>query len=131
RLGVGPWASGAAGVLALAPAIALLPKSAAEGVILAGPIFDHSKIAMIDEMARLGVPPGNPFFGEGGGASRLVYYYLWHFSAAELAAAFGVSGWAADIALTWVTAVAALAVVMGVAVRLAGPRSAAPRGAPP
>src|SRR5262249_62236669 len=119
RLGVGPWASGAAGVLALAPAIALLPKSAAEGVILAGPIFDHSKIAMIDEIARLGVPPGNPFFGEGGGAARLVYYYLWHFSAAELAAAFRPSGWAVDVARTRVTAVAALTPMMGLADRLA------------
>jgi hypothetical protein len=76
-------------------------------------------------MARLGVPPGNPFFGEGGGASRLIYYYLWHFSAAELAAAFGLSGWAADIALTWVTAFASLTLMMGLAVRLAGRRTAA------
>jgi hypothetical protein len=125
QLRVPAWAWAAAALLALAPAVALLPKSVADGVILAGPIYDHSKIAMVDEMARLGVPPGNPFFGDGGGASRLVYYYLWHFSAAELAAAFGVSGWAADIALTWVTAFASLALMMGLAVRLAGRRSAA------
>jgi hypothetical protein len=125
QLRVPAWAWAAAALLALAPAVALLPKSVADGVILAGPIYDHSKIAMVDEMARLGVPPGNPFFGEGGGASRLVYYYLWHFSAAELAAAFGVSGWAADIALTWVTAFASLALMMGLAVLFAGRRSAA------
>jgi hypothetical protein len=119
------WAYAAAALLALAPAVALLPKSVADGVILAGPIYDHSKIAMIDEMARLGVPPGNPFFGEGGGARQLVYYYGWHFSAAQLAAAFGVSGWAADIALTWVTAFASLALMMGLAVRVSGHRSAA------
>jgi len=117
------WAYAVAALLALAPAIAILPKSVEAGVILAGPVFDHSKIAMVDEMARLGVPPGNPFIGEG--ASRLVYYYLWHFSAAQLAAAFGISGWAADIALTWVTAFASLALMMGLAVRLAGRRSAA------
>ena len=122
---VPPSAYAAAALLALAPAMALLPKTVADGVILAGPIYDHSKIAMIDEMARLGVPPGNPFFGEGGGASRLVYYYLWHFSAAQLAAAFGLSGWAADIALTWVTAFASLALMMGLAVRLAARASAA------
>src|SRR5262249_31331914 len=58
------WAYGGAALLALAPAIAILPKDVADGVILAGPIYDHSKIAMIDEMVRLGVPPGNPFFGE-------------------------------------------------------------------
>jgi hypothetical protein len=119
------WAYAAAALLALAPAVALLPKSVADGVILSGPIFDHSKIAMIDEMARLGVPPGNPFFGEGGGPPRLVYYYLWHFSAAQLAAAFGLSGWAADIALTWVTAFASLALMMGLAVRYSGQRPAA------
>ena len=119
------WAVAAAALLALAPAIAILPKSVSDGVILAGPIYDHSKIAMIDEMARLGVPPGNPFFGETGGPSRLVYYYLWHFSAAELAAAFRLSGWAADVALTWVTAFASLALMMGLAVRLAGRASAA------
>ena len=122
---VPPWAYAAAALLALAPAVALLPKYVADGVILSGPIFDHSKIAMIDEMARLGVPPGNPFFGEGGGPSRLVYYYLWHFSAAELSAAFGVTGWAADIALTWITAFASLALMMGLAVRLAARASAA------
>src|SRR3981081_2353073 len=60
------WAYGAAALLATLPAIALLPKYVANGVILAGPIFDHSKVAMIDEMARLGVPAGNPFFGEAG-----------------------------------------------------------------
>jgi hypothetical protein len=119
------WALAAAALLALAPAIALLPKSVDDGVILAGPIYDHSKIAMIDEMARLGVPPGNPFFGEGGGPSRLIYYYLWHFSAAQIAAAFRLSGWTADIALTWVTAFASLALMMGLAVRLAGRASAA------
>jgi hypothetical protein len=121
---VPPWAYAAAALLALAPAVAVLPKSVADGVILAGPIFDHSKIAMIDEMARLGVPPGNPFFGDGA-TPRLVYYYLWHFSAAQLAAAFGLSGWAADIALTWVTAFGSLALMMGLAVRFAGQRSAA------
>jgi hypothetical protein len=119
------WAFAAAALLAVAPAVALLPKSVAGGVTLAGPIFDHSKIAMIDEMVRLGVPPGNPFFGETGGTSRLVYYYLWHFSAAQLAAAFDLSGWAAGIALTWVTAFASLALMMGLAVRLSGQRPAA------
>jgi len=66
------WAYAAAALLATLPAIALLPKHVADGVILAGPIFDHSKVAIIDEMARLGVPAGNPFFGETGeGAARL------------------------------------------------------------
>jgi hypothetical protein len=104
----------AAAVLALVPASAIVPKIAPGGVHLADPIFDHAKIAIIDAMARQGVPPINPVFGEGGFA----YYYLWHFSAAELALPLHVSGWEADIALTWFTAFASLALMMGVAVRL-------------
>ena len=118
------WAYLAAALLALLPAIALLPKYVADGVILAGPVFDHSKVAMIDEMARLGVPAGNPFFGAGQ-EGRLVYYYLWHFGAAELVLAFRVSGWEADVAMTWFTGFASLALMMGLAVRLSARRSAA------
>jgi hypothetical protein len=119
------WAFAAAALLAIAPAVALLPKDVGDGVILAGPIFDHAKIAMIDEMARLGVPPGNPFFGDGEVSPRLVYYYLWHFSAAELALALGIKGWTAAAAMTWFTAFASLAAMMGLAVRFAARRAAA------
>ncbi|HWU00534.1 MAG TPA: hypothetical protein VN229_23050, partial [Terriglobales bacterium] len=41
-----------AALVALLPAAAILPKYLADGVTLAGPIFDHSKIALIDEMLR-------------------------------------------------------------------------------
>jgi hypothetical protein len=110
-----------AGVLALAPALALLPKHSQDGVHLAAPIFDHAKIALIDAMTRQGLPPVNPVFGEAGAtgaAGRLVYYYLWHFSAAELALPLHVSGWEADIGLTWFTAFASLTLMMAVAVWL-------------
>ena len=86
---VPPWTIAAAallaGVLALAPAFAIVPKHYGDAVQLADPIFDHAKIAFIDSMTRLGVPPVNPVFGEFGAPGRLAYYYLWHFSAAELA----------------------------------------------
>jgi hypothetical protein len=108
------WAYAAAALLAMAPAAAILPKFAGDAVYLADPIFDHAKVALIDDMARLGLPPGNPFFGEGG----FVYYYLWHFSAAELSRLLGVGGWAADAAMTWFSAFASLAVMMGLAVWL-------------
>ncbi len=88
------------------------------GVHLADPIFDHSKIAIIDAMTRQGLPPVNPVFGAVGAAGRLVYYYLWHFSAAELALPLRVSGWEADIGLTWFTAFASLTLMMGIAVWL-------------
>jgi hypothetical protein len=111
-----PWPSfGAAGVLALVPASAILPKFSAGGVHLADPIFDHAKIAIVDAMTRQGLPPINPVVAEGG---RLAYYYLWHFSAAELALPLRITGWEADIAATWFTAFASLAAMMGVAVWL-------------
>ncbi len=110
------WAYIGAALLALGPAAAIMPEVGLDGIAFAPPIFDHSKIAIIDEIARLGLPPGNPFFGEAGEpASRLAYYYLWHFSAAELAKMTGASGWEADIAMTWFTAFASIMLMAGLA----------------
>jgi hypothetical protein len=123
RLKLGPLTLVAligAAALALGVAAAVLPKVSAEGVSLAAPIFDHSKVAMINEMSRLGVPPGNPFFGGAGTPSRLAYYYLWHFSAAELSVLTGASGWEADAGLTWFTAFASLSLMIGLATWLSG-----------
>jgi hypothetical protein len=117
-LTVPAWALAAAAILALVPAAAILPKFAGDAVQLADPIFDHAKSAMIDAMARLGLPPVNPVFGEFGAPERLAYYYLWHFSAAEVALTLGTSGWEADIGLTWFTAFASLSLMMGLAVWL-------------
>lgn len=112
-------------VAAATTTIALLPKEAADGVLLAAPIFDHSKVAIVDEIARNGVPARNPFYGEAGSDAGLAYYYLWHFGAAALSLLPGVSGWEADVALTAVTAFAALSLTMGLAVRLSEKRAAA------
>lgn len=112
------WCYPAAGLLALVPASAIVPKFSAAGVHLADPIFDHAKIAAIDAMMRQGLPPVDPVFGAVGGSVRLAYYYLWHFSAAELAMPLRVSGWEADIGLTWFTALASLMAMMGIAVWL-------------
>jgi hypothetical protein len=119
------WAWIGAFFLALGPASAILPKFADGAVILSGPIFDHAKVAMIDEMMRLGLPPGNPFFGEEGQPSRLAYYYLLHFSAAEFALLLGISGWEADAALTWFTTFASLMLMIGLAIWISGRRIAA------
>jgi hypothetical protein len=113
------WAYAIAAVLALAPSLAILPKSVVgDGVALAGPMFDHAKLAMIDDMARMGLPPGNPFFGESG--DRLPYYYLWYFGAAQFVRGLGISGWEADAALTWFSAFASLSLMMGLAAWFAG-----------
>ena len=112
------WGFAAACILALIPAATLLPKSSGDAVWLADPIFDHAKIAIIDAMTRLGLPPVNPVFAEAGQPAHLAYYYLWHFSAAEVALITSISGWEADIGLTWFTAVASLILMMGLAVWL-------------
>jgi hypothetical protein len=117
------WAFAAAAALAILPALGVWPKLDEGGLVLAEPLFDHSKIAIVDDIARLGLPPGNPFFGEAG---ALAYYYLWHFSAAVVAALVGANGWEADIALTWFTGFASLALMMGLAVQLGGQSLAAP-----
>src|SRR5262249_36766177 len=119
------WAFVAAALLALAPAAAIAPKISADAVQLSSPIFDHSKIALIDSIARLGLPPVNPFFGEFGEPGRPSYYFLWYFSAAQLCLAFGTSGWEADIGLTWFSAFSSLTLMLGLAVWLGSRSSAA------
>lgn len=118
-------AYGLTAVLATLVAVAVLPKLSGDAVTLSGPIFDHSKVAMIDDMVRLGLPPGNPFFGEAGHETRLVYYYLWHFSAAEMSLIFSSGGWTSDIGVTAFTAFSTLSLMMGFAVWIGGRASAA------
>src|SRR5260370_14429534 len=46
EMSVKPWWFAAAGVIALAPALSLLPKSSALGIIIAAPLLDLAKIAI-------------------------------------------------------------------------------------
>ena len=124
-IGIKPYCFAAAGLVALIPAVAILPKYSVDGVHLASPIFDHSKIAIVDAMMRQGLPPVDPVFGPADAVNRLAYYYLWHFSAAELALPLRASGWEADIGLTWFTAFASLSLMMAAAVWLGKRASAA------
>jgi hypothetical protein len=112
------WTLVAAALVAVLPAATILPKSSGDAVWLADATFDHAKIALIDAIARLGLPPVNPVFGEADALSGLAYYYLWHFSAAEIALITSMSGWEADVGLTWFTAFASLSLMMGLAVWL-------------
>lgn len=109
------WTIVAAAILAIAIMTMVLPKITEGGVTFSDVIFDHSKVAMIDDMARSGVPAGNPFFGESDGLDRLSYYYLWHFSAAELVVLTGLNGWEADAGMTCFTAFSSLLLMMGFA----------------
>lgn len=119
------WPHVVAAALALVPAAAIAPKITSMGVQLADQIFDHSKIAMIDAIVRLGLPPVNPFFGENGEPGRLVYYYLYYFSAAQISILSRVSGWEADLAMTWFAAFSSLSLMMGLATWISGRSSAA------
>jgi len=110
--------------LAVIPALALFPKIHGDNIGFAPAMFDHSKIALVAEVARAGIPPTNPFFSEASQALPLAYYYLWHFSAAELALAFHISAWEADIALTGFTAFASLSLLAGLAVMISKRASA-------
>lgn len=114
-----------AAIVALAPASAVTPQVTAGGVRLSAVMFDHSKLAMIDAMTRLGMPPVNPFFGLYGEPGRLAYYYLYYFSAAQCALLGGLTGWEADIAMTWFAAFTSVLLAMGIAVHLSDRRSAA------
>jgi hypothetical protein len=115
------WILAAAALVAIGPAIGVLPKILPDGVALADPLYDHTKIALVDEIVRTGVPPANPFIGTAdGGPGHVAYYYYWLFGAAELALLTGANGWEADAAATWYTGFASLALMCGLAFRLSG-----------
>lgn len=118
--------AGAAALIALVPASAIFPKTYGNEVALAAPIYDHAKVALIDEMLNSGVPPANPVYGAQGGPGHVAYYYLWHFGAAQTALLAGTTGWAADIASSWFTSFATALLVAGLAFRLAGGGAIAP-----
>ena len=118
RPGLPSWALAVALIVALIPLAALLPKHADGGIIIGTTAFDHSKIAVVDEITRLGLPVGNPFFGAQGARSALAYYYLWHFSAAQLSSLLHISGWEADAAMVGFTAYASLLLMMSLAAKL-------------
>ncbi|CAN5284442.1 hypothetical protein BH10PSE17_BH10PSE17_35650 [soil metagenome] len=121
-----PWIYLLAALVALAPALAVVPKVSDGGVQLAAPIFDHSKIALTDQMIREGVPPANPVVATEDATpdTAVSYYYLWHFGAAQLARLTGSTGWEADIASTWFTAFASLCLMAGLSLQLARRRIA-------
>jgi hypothetical protein len=121
-VGLPPWTTGLAAAMAVLPTIALLPKKIADGVLLAPPMFDHVKIAIVDAILRTGLPVANPFFGPDGNG-HLAYYYLWHFGAACVAASFHVGSWAAEAALTGFTAFASMMLMMSVALAIGAPRT--------
>ena len=113
-----PWSYAAAAVLALVPASAIVPKSSEGGVQLADPDIRSRQNRHHRRDDASGPAADRSGVRRIGAPGRLAYYYLWHFSAAELALPLHISGWEADIGLTWFTAFASLTLMMGVAVWL-------------
>ena len=110
----------AAALIAILPILPILPQATHGGVGLGSQIYDHAKVAIIDEIAREGrLPPGIPFFSGPEAPPNLRYYYLLHFVAAQVRLA-GITGWEADIASTWFVAFASLLAMAALAVRTAG-----------
>jgi hypothetical protein len=103
--------------------MAILPKHLADGILLAPPMFDHVKIALVDAILRDGLPVPNPFYGPQT-PGHLAYYYLWHFGAAQLACLLHIGGWQAEAASTGFTAFASVLLMMGLADALGGGRLA-------
>lgn len=94
------------------------------GMYLPPAMHDHARIVFIDAIARHGIPAPNPLYAPGESVN-LVYYYFWPLLAAEMKWLTGCTGWAADLALTWLGWSAVLACVGGLAMQMAGQRRAA------
>lgn len=122
-----PWiAIAAAALLATLPSLATMsPKKHPEGIVLADPISDRAKVAIVSEIARGHIPPQNPFYAEAGHDPELVYYWGWHASAAQLSYLPRVNAWEADTGLSWFTTFASLLALMGAAISLCGRTGAA------
>jgi hypothetical protein len=113
------WAIGLAAAMGVLPLAAIMPKYVADGVLLAPPIFDHVKIALVDAILRDGLPVPNPFYGPQD-PGHLAYYYLWHFGTATMARLLHTGGWQAEAAMTGFTAMSSVMLMSGLAIALGG-----------
>jgi hypothetical protein len=105
-----------AATLAFLPVVVIKPYVRKNALFFAEPIFDHMKVALVDAIYRHGLPPVSPFYAIDGQPVALNYYYGWHAVAAMLRSIPGVSGLAAEAALTYFTAFTSLLLLAGVAV---------------
>lgn len=96
----------------------LLPAVRDGGLYMNEMIFDHTKIAISDAIARQGLPPKNPYYAPQGKTVLLTYYYLWHFLASQLQLLNDVPGWPADVAMTAYTSFAAAGLLVSLAIEL-------------
>jgi hypothetical protein len=114
------WLLLGASLWALVPVVNIYPSMYQDGIYVNVHIYDHMKIAFVDGIAREGLPPLNPFYAPAGERIPLIYYYAWHFFGAQIKTLGGVTGWQAEVALSWFTSFATIALGAGLAVRISG-----------
>ncbi|MGD9170894.1 MAG: hypothetical protein PVI97_12645 [Candidatus Thiodiazotropha sp.] len=102
------------------PVLDIIPLVHGEGIFVNINIFDHLKIAIVDSIVREGFPVLNPFYAPGGEKVPLIYYYGWHFLVAQVKLLSVATGWQAEVACSWFTVFAIVALLIGVAIRLSG-----------
>jgi hypothetical protein len=106
------------------PAITIYPGLYKGALYADREIGDHLKIGMVDGIAREGMPALNPFYAPDGKRILLSYSYGWHFLAAELKKLTRVSGWEAEVAMTWYTGFAMICFLCAIACGLTGKATA-------
>lgn len=106
---------GAAILWALLPTLLIYPFVHQEALFVSDKIFDHAKVAIVDAIVREGLPPLNPYYAPDGERILLLYYYLWHFLAAQLKLLLNISGWQAEVVMTGFTAFATLSFLIALA----------------
>ena len=114
----------AAGLWALLPVSNIYPAVFDGGLYVNENIFDHMKIAIVNSIAREGIPAKDPFYAPLGQQIDLIYYYAWHFVGAQIRTITGVTGWQAEVAMQWFTSFAVMGMLAGMAIRVAKHASA-------
>lgn len=114
-----PWHSLAllllAALWAVMPTLNIYPNVYQDALFVNTHIFDHAKIALVDSIAREGMLPLNPYYAPEGERILLIYYYIWHFFAAQLKLLSGVTGWQAEVAMNGFTAFATVSFLIALA----------------
>lgn len=80
--------------------IPVLPRFIDGGLYFSDAVYDHTKSALIDSIARSGLPSLSPFLADAGKPVVVAYYYGWHALASQICILTGGGGYFADLVLT-------------------------------
>ena len=102
------------------PAFGIFPMIENNGIFVEIHIHDHVKIAIVDAIAREGLPPLSPYYAPAGERIELIYYYGWHYLVALVKMLTGSTGWQAEVAMVWYTSFAGLLALAAITIRVGG-----------